>query len=183
MSYAAFTYLCIILCPALERNDQKRRKGGPITVEMTVACGLRVLKGGTQDDQTHIFGISLTEVHVTFHRFLLAVNQATELDIVLPKTFEEWDPVRMGFKKKSYCELFSGCCGAIDGFFQPTTCPTVKEVGGNVTAYYSGHYESYGLNCQGACDVNLRFLFLVELDLARRMTMWLFQDAVHCTIV
>ena len=48
---------------------------------------------------------------------------------------------------------------AIDGFFQPTTCPTVKEVGGNITAYCSGHYESYGLNCQAACDVHLQFLF------------------------
>ena len=183
MSHAVFTNLYIFLQPALERNHQKRRKGGPITVEMTVACGLRVLKGGTQDNMTHVFGTSRREVHVLFCQFLLLVIQATESDIVLPKTFEEWNPVRMGFKKKSYCGLFDGCCGTIDGFFQPTTCPTVKEVRGNVTAYYSGHYESYGLNCQGACDVNLRFLFLVELDLARRMTMWLFQDAVHCTIV
>ena len=108
---------------------------------------------------THIFGISRREVHAIFCWFLLAVNEATELDIVLPKNFEEWDPVRMGFKKKSYFGLFSGCCGAIDGFFQPTTCPTVKEVGGNVVAYYSGHYESYGLNCQAACNANLRFHF------------------------
>ena len=126
---------------------------------MTVGCGLQVLKGGAQDDQTHIFGVSKMEVHETFYRFLLAVNEATELDIVLPKNFEEWDPVRMGFKKKCYCGLFSGCCGAIDGFFQPTTYPTVEEVGRNVISYYSGHYESYGLNCQAACDINLRFLF------------------------
>ena len=160
MSHAAFTYLCIILHPSLERNYQKRRNGGPITVEMTVACGLQVLVGGTQDDMTHMFGISKTEVHATFRRFLLAVNEVIELDIVLPpKTFDEWNPVRMGFKKKNYCGLFDGCCGAIDGFFQPTTCPTVKEVGGNVTAYYSRCYESYGLKCQAACDVNLQFLF------------------------
>ena len=28
-----------------------------------------------------------------------------------------------------------------------------------MVAYYSGHYESYGLNCQAACDANLRFHF------------------------
>ena len=50
---------------------------------MTVGCGLPVLAGGKQDDMTHIFGISKTEVHLTFHWFLLAVNEATELDIVL----------------------------------------------------------------------------------------------------
>ena len=26
-------------------------------------------------------------------------------------------------------------------------------------AYYSGHYESYGLNCQAVCDANLKFIF------------------------
>ena len=94
-------------------------------------------------------------MHATFCWFLVAVNEATQLDIVLPKTFDEWNQVRRDFKKKSYCGLFGGCCGAIDGFFQPTTCPTVKKVDGNVSTYYSGHYESYGLNCQAACDVNL----------------------------
>ena len=35
----------------------------------------------------------------------------------------------------------------------------LNEIGGNVTAYYSSHYESYGLNCQAVCDANLRFVF------------------------
>jgi len=26
-------------------------------------------------------------------------------------------------------------------------------------AYYSGHYESYGLNCQATCDAKLKFLY------------------------
>ena len=55
--------------------------------------------------------------------------------------------------------MFDGCCGTIDGFFQSITCPTIKEVSGNVIAYYSNHYESDGLNFQVACDVNLLFLF------------------------
>ena len=55
MSHAAFTYLCIILNPALERNHQKSRNGGPITVEMTVACGLRVLVGATQDNMQQFY--------------------------------------------------------------------------------------------------------------------------------
>ena len=28
-----------------------------------------------------------------------------------------------------------------------------------MVSYYSGHYESYGLNCQAVCDSNLKFLF------------------------
>ena len=68
-----------------------------------------------------------------------------------------------GYKKwltsKSFKGIFNGCVGAIDGFFQETTCPTKKESGGNVTSFFSGHYESYGLNCQAVCDSNLKFIF------------------------
>lgn len=78
--------------------------------------------------------------------FLLAVNDATELNIILPQVYKEWDQVRMDFKKKSYCGLVDGCCGAIEVFSQPTVCPTIREVGGKVTACYSSHYENYGLN-------------------------------------
>ena len=85
--------------------------------------------------------------------------ETSELEISLPSSPEEWEIVRNGFMKKSYQGLFHGCVGALDGFFQPTIAPSKKEVQGNVTAYYSGHYESYGLNCQAACDVHLRFLW------------------------
>ena len=44
-------------------------------------------------------------------------------------------------------------------FFQETICPTKKETCGNVQSFFSGHYESYGLNCQAVCDSNLKFLF------------------------
>ena len=36
--------------------------------------------------------------------------------------------------------------------------PNTNEVG-NVCSYYSGHYEHHGLNCQAACDAELRFMF------------------------
>ena len=85
----------------IREKSPKRRKGGPIIVEMTLACGLRILVGRKQNDITHIFGISRTDVHLTFCWFLLSVNEATELNIVLPKTYKEWDQVRMEFKKKS----------------------------------------------------------------------------------
>jgi hypothetical protein len=49
--------------------------------------------------------------------------------------------------------------GAIDGFFQPTKCPTVKDMNGNVPAYFSGHYNCYGLNCQALCTSDVQFMF------------------------
>ena len=61
---------------------------------------------------------------------------------------------------KSYKGIFNSCVGAIDGFFQPTVCPTKIKTGGNVISYYSYHYESYGLNCQAVCRSYLKFLFV-----------------------
>ena len=51
-----------------------------------------------------------------------------------------------------------GCVGAIDGYFQWIQTPTKKEVG-NVIAYYSGHYESHGVNCQACVRSDLRFMY------------------------
>lgn len=63
--------------------------------------------------------------------------------------------------KKSHCGLFHDYLGEIDGYFQPTTCPTVKKIDGHTVAYYSRYYENYGLNCQAACNANLRYQSLV----------------------
>ena len=48
--------------------------------------------------------------------------------------------------------------GAIDGYFQRIQTPTKKEAG-NVIAYYSGHYESHGVNCQACVRSDLRFMY------------------------
>ncbi len=52
----------------------------------------------------------------------------------------------------------SGACLAVDGYFQRTKWPTKCKVA-NQLAYYSGHYESYGVNCQAAVKSNLNFLY------------------------
>ena len=67
-----------------------------------------------------------------------AVNLTPELNIEMPQTPEEWDEIYNQFKTKSTHKIMAGCVGAIDGYFQPTTKPTSKEVA-NVLAYYSGH--------------------------------------------
>ena len=44
-------------------------------------------------------------------------------------------------------------------FLQPTKAPGKNECNHNQLVYYSGHYESYGLNCQAVCDHKLRFIY------------------------
>ena len=159
MSFNALCDLCLILSPLLERKHEMSRSQERITVTIIVACGLRFLAGGKASDQKHIFGLSRAEVYRDIHLFLKAVNEAPELFIVLPVTPEEWEKLRSGFARKSYNELFHGCVGALDGFFQPTNAPTRRESFRNVLAYYSGHYESNGLHCQTVCGADLKFTF------------------------
>ena len=43
-------------------------------------------------------------------------------------------------------------------FFQRTNKPTKPEVA-KVNSYYSGHYESYGINCQSCVHLDLQLMY------------------------
>ncbi|GFH51927.1 hypothetical protein CTEN210_08403 [Chaetoceros tenuissimus] len=88
------------------------------------------------------------------------VLNSEELRICLPSTNEEIENVARGFTEISTCDIHNGrVVGAVDGFFQSCKCPTMAESNFNPGAYYSGHYQDYGLNVQAMCDAKLRFLF------------------------
>jgi hypothetical protein len=129
---------------------------------MGATIGISVLAGGNYDGIMNTFGISKGGFYYMRNKFINAVLICLFLDICLPTTPAEWKKAPKGFALKSANEVLKGCVGAIDRFFQPTICPTIKESEGFPPAYYSGHYQSYGLNCQTMCDASLRFhLFTV----------------------
>jgi hypothetical protein len=109
------------------------------------------------------YGLSKSGFYYARNKFIDAVLSSEALDIKLPTEPEEWEKIRKGFAEKSSHRVLSGCLGAIDGFFQPTICPTVLESCGFPRSYYSGHYQSTGLNCQAICDSKLRFLFFAVI--------------------
>jgi len=127
-------------------------------VEHIIVVGILVLSGGRPKDQRHIIGSSRAAAYLVVDDCVDAVNLAPKLDIDLPNTPEEWDEIYEQYKIKSTNEIMAGCVQAIDGFFQRTNKPTSKEVA-NVIAYYSGHYELYGLNCQACAKANLQFMY------------------------
>ena len=49
-------------------------------------------------------------------------------------------------------------CWRTDGFFQRSNKPSKNEVS-NILSYYSGHYASYGVNCQACVQSNLQFTY------------------------
>ena len=82
----------------------------------------------------------------------------------IPKDEIEWELVRTGFTNITTSSVHDGrCCGALDGFFQSTKQPTREEAMGNPKAFFSGHYLSYGLNCQALCDARLQFLYFAVI--------------------
>ena len=97
--------------------------------------------------------------YIYIYIYIDAVPQCPDLDIDFPKTNEEFSTIAKGFESKATASIFQGCVGAVDGFFQPTKKPSIKESFGNQRAYFSGHYRMYGLNAQAVVDSNSKFLY------------------------
>jgi hypothetical protein len=74
----------------------------------------------------------------------LGINLLTEAS--------EWEKGQKGDPSSSSIQVLAGCCGAIGGFFQPTSCPAIK-------ALDSFPRSSCRLHCQAIWDSRLRFLF------------------------
>jgi len=51
-----------------------------------------------------------------------------------------------------------GCAACLDGYLLQIKVPAKAETG-NVKAYFSGHYQTYGINVQTACDHQCRFKY------------------------
>ena len=158
MSPSAHRNLVRLLDPILQRVEWNSRGSEPILVEHIISLGLRILAGGQMSDVRHIMGVSRAAAYQAFDDLVDAVNSHPDLDINFPNSPEEWREVNDGFKAKSSDQIMEGCVGAIDGYFQRIQTPTKKEVG-NVIAYYSGHYESHGVNCQACVRSDLRFMY------------------------
>ena len=158
MNFQTFEKLCHILHIKLCRQKARSRCLYPITVHIIIAVSMRWLTGTDINGCRHIFRLSRTECYRSVKLFLKAVLTTDSLKIRLPTTQDGWRKVKKGFWKKSKSKALYGVCGAIDGLFLKTTRPRHTDVV-NVRAYYSGHYEHYGINCQAMCDAYFRFLF------------------------
>jgi hypothetical protein len=71
---------------------------------------------------------------------------------------DELPLLQAGFKNISYSGVMDGFIGALDGYLMRIAAPSQAECG-NVGAYFSGHYCTYGVNVQAMCDADCRFLF------------------------
>ena len=81
-------------------------------VEQIVVTGLQALSGGRPKDLQHIIGCPPRAAYLAVDVFIDAVSFASELDIHLPQTEEEWSRIHEGWRQKCTHEIIAGCVGA-----------------------------------------------------------------------
>jgi hypothetical protein len=127
--------------------------------ELALYATLRYLAGGSYSDIHFFTGISTSSFYRVLWKTIHAINQCNELEIKFPQTTDEVLNAASCFQKISYNGCIWNCVSVIDGYHLEIQTPSKKEVG-NVRSFFSGHYQSYGLNIQGACDAECRFQYI-----------------------
>jgi hypothetical protein len=134
---------------------------GRIETQVKLASTLRELFGEKRKSMVDVFKISPTSARAAFMDVINRINNcaALEGDIFSTNHSPEVLTARaFAFARRSfYPDVFRHCVGAIDGLFIKTEQPCAKEVG-NVRTYWSGHKKNYGINMQGVCDAQCRFI-------------------------
>jgi DDE superfamily endonuclease len=156
-----FAKLCRIIDPFIRKDTVKasNRSGhdkGPITTEIALHCLLRWLSGGSYLDIRLSVGISVPSFYRLLHACMKAILLCDELKISFPATDADLQAAADDFKSVSSHGVIDGCVGCLDGILLKIQTPASKDVG-NVKSFFSGHYQTYGINVQAACDYQSRF--------------------------
>lgn len=134
---------------------------GEIETEVKLAATLRQLYGEKKKSMVDVFKISPTSCRAAFMDVIARINKCKVLEGRIYSTdhsVEVLERRAAAFATRSlYPTIFRHAVGAIDGLFIRTHQPKAKEVG-NVRTYWSGHKKAFGLNMQGVCDAQCRFI-------------------------
>ena len=163
MTRPSFHALVDILDISIDATKSMNSTSGnaPITSTMVVTVGLRYMGGEEPKSLADVFGMSIESTNRVINLFLKAVDSSkhphlsidllpeTEIDIKLMA--KEWQ-----MRSRAY-NIYYGMLGAIDGMLCTTERPSDVP---HPSAYFSGHYQRYGINVQAMCDANLRFTYL-----------------------
>jgi len=142
--------------------DMAALHGGAISPEIKLYCAIWWLAGASYLDVQYKVGISKP----SFHRIVWAtkhvINHCDNLAIKFPSMREECLELAEGFHPLNEKGALKGCIGALDGWLPKIFTPLNNAVG-NVSSFFSGHYQCYGLNVQAICDHHCHFLYIAIL--------------------
>ena len=161
MNYDSFVRLLGIIRPAIQVDESMstiRSSKGPIIPEIMLHCLLRWLSGGEHLNIRLVAGISKASFYRCIYKCIDAILAADELSFTFPSG-EGISIAARQFRSISSNDAIHGCVACLDGFLMLIQTPSSKETG-HVKSYFSGHYQTYGINIQAACDYRCRFVFV-----------------------
>jgi hypothetical protein len=160
MSFSAFSKLLNLLREDLRVDAKKARNRtsnqDPIGPEMILHFTLHYLYGNLYLDVMIHTGISRAAFYSCVYQGIDAICKCPDLQLKMPTSISEMKVVASGFESLSLDGRLNGCIGALDGWLCRIKVPSQKETY-NVGSYFSGHYQSYGVNVQATCDCNSHF--------------------------
>lgn len=156
----SFKTLCGLVDPHIARHYSSGiRDVEPLPTALILHCLLRWLGGGSYLDIIQTAGVSTSSFYRVLDVGMKAILACKELAIHFPQTEEEVTAVARAFRQVSQNRAIGGCVACIDGFHLPIKRPSKREVD-NVKSFYSGHYRTYGINVQAACNEESKLTFL-----------------------
>jgi hypothetical protein len=173
MNEQSFWVLHALLKPLMGSNRRKpgcqlkkvktHRDGGTngmIATEIRLSAALRYFAGGRPSDIAISHGIANSEVYNSCWKVVDAVNKCPELSLGFPSCHEKQKALALAFKECSQCGIDT-CVAATDGLLIWIERPSVadcKYAQCGPKKFFCGRKHKFGLNFQGTCDAEGRFL-------------------------
>ncbi len=102
-------------------------------------------------------GISVATFYRCLHLGMHAILKCTSLSLHFPTSTIAQNALASNFACMSNRGSISGCVAAIDGWLCPIVTPRQSETA-SARLFFSGHYQTYGLNVQAACNSSCEFV-------------------------
>ncbi|MGH3053645.1 MAG: transposase family protein, partial [Gaiellaceae bacterium] len=161
MQPEAFWRLHDMLKDGMASSDREWCPNGElISPSLRLSASIRYFAGGSAYDIACSHGISVTCVYESVWKVVNAVHLNPDLSICFPNEHAEQQRIASGFKARSQAQ-FGTCVGAIDGLLVWISKPSAFDCSvANVGAkkFFCGRKHKFGLNLQGTCDSDGRFL-------------------------
>lgn len=159
MSYDSFNKLLTCVRLDLQVNlKMAGLRGGAILPEVCLYLCLRFLAGGSYSDIRFFTGVSTASFYRIVWKTIRAINKSASLVIKFPASVSEARDAALGFQSISQQGCIWNCVAVLDGYHLQIQTPSKSEAR-NVRSFFSGHYQTYGVNVQAACDHNCKFSF------------------------
>ena len=143
----------------MAEQEMASLQGGAIIPELCVYVTLQYLAGVSYTDIFYLVSFLQASFYHLLWKTIKAINNCPKLQITWLYTKEMQLHCATGFTSISTNHVLRDCVAVLDGYHLQTITPSKKGVP-NVWSYFSGHYQTYGVNIQAVCDQNCHFLFI-----------------------